>query len=58
MLHDAEEPPPNSDDDEVDEKVISALLETTGEADNESQAITRKVRLRTSLHTLKQKIHS
>ncbi|KAL2288416.1 hypothetical protein FJTKL_03804 [Diaporthe vaccinii] len=38
------EPTPESVDDEVDERVVSVLLETTNEAENESQsAVIRNV---------------
>ncbi|KAG6359533.1 hypothetical protein INS49_013054 [Diaporthe citri] len=38
ILQHAEETAPGSVDDEVDERVVSVLLETTNEADNESQS--------------------
>lgn len=38
MLQNVEEPSPDSVDDEFDERVVSALLETTGEAENETQS--------------------
>lgn len=44
ILHHEEETALDSVDDEVDERVVSVLLETTNEAENESQsAVTRKV---------------
>lgn len=50
MMQHAEGPSPDSVDDEVDERVVSVLLETTGEADNESQpVVAKKVGPRTSL---------
>lgn len=54
LLQHAEESCPDSVDDEVDERVVSVLLETTGEPDNESHpAITRKVGPRIHLHPLR-----
>lgn len=42
MLQHGDGPSPVSVDDEVDDRVISVLLETTGETDNESQSAYNK----------------